>query len=207
VTPTDPILTIGHSNHPLWRFLELLQAHGVQTVADVRSVPYSRRYRAYNREPLDRELRSHAIEYVFFGFELGARPADSTLYESGRVSYRRLAASPLFRSGLERAISLAQNRRLVLLCAEKEPLDCHRALLVSRELKARGVPVSHILADASLETHEATESRLLDEGGLRQFGLFDINQDLLDDAYARREERRAFAQPGGRSGDGEFEEA
>jgi uncharacterized protein (DUF488 family) len=201
MNPSDPILTIGHSNHPLWRFLELLQAHGVETVGDVRSVPYSRRYPVYNRETLDRELRSHGIEYVFLGAQLGARPDDPACYEGRRASYRRIAESPLFRSGLERAISLAQSRRLALLCAEKEPLDCHRALLVSRELKARGVLVSHILAEASLEAHDATESRLLDEGGFRQFGLFKPDQNLVDEAYARMEELRAFTRPSDADGD------
>jgi uncharacterized protein (DUF488 family) len=197
------VFTIGHSNHPLWRFLELLKAHDIEVVGDVRSIPYSQRYPAYNRESLERELRNQGIGYTFLGRELGARPKDPAFYVGRRVSYRRIAGAVFFRSGLSRAIELAQNRRLTLLCAEKEPLDCHRALLVARELKARGVSVAHILADASLETHDSAESRLLDEEGLRQFGLFDSNMDLLDQAYTRREERRAFALSGGESEDGE----
>jgi uncharacterized protein (DUF488 family) len=200
---TEPIFTIGHSNHPLWRFVELLQAHAIQTVVDVRSVPYSRRYPAYNRESLHRELKSHGVGYVFLGAELGARPSDPSCYVGQRVSYEKIAETRRFRAGLERAIELARTQRLTILCAEKEPLDCHRALLVSRQLNARGVLVAHILADASLETQEAAENRLLDEEGMRQMGLFESNQDLLSKAYARREERRAFTQSNDGDNNGE----
>ena len=202
---TEPreILTIGHSNHPLWRFLQLVETHQVTTVVDVRSVPYSRRHPAYNREALSQGLRTAGLDYLFLGKQLGARPNDPACYENGRVQYRRLAESKRFREGLDRCIIESQTRRLALLCSEREPLVCHRCLLVARELESRGVHVSHILANATLETHAAAMNRLLNELKLRQFGLFDDGQDLFAEAYARQEERVAFVRPGSDSDTGE----
>src|SRR6266542_2756174 len=126
--PHPRILTIGHSNHSLERFFELLQAHGVTAVADVRSRPYSARLRQFNRESLAGALLERGIRYTFFGKELGGRPEDLSCYENGKLRYDRLAETAVFQSGLERALRGAEGDRLALMCAEKEPLACHRAL-------------------------------------------------------------------------------
>src|ERR1043166_2830708 len=137
-------MTIGHSPHPIERFVALLVQHGVALVADVRSVPYSRRNPAYNRESLDASLARADIVYRFLGRELGAKAADPAFYQGGRVQCRRLAASAVFQEGLARVLEASRTHRLALLCAEKEPLACHRMLLVARELEARGVAGGHI---------------------------------------------------------------
>src|SRR5580765_2761541 len=110
--PAPEVLTIGHSNHPIERFVALLQQHGVVTVADVRSVPYSRRNPAYSRESLQRSLAQAGVGYLFLGKELGAKSPDPAHYQDGRVQYRRLAATELFKAGLARVIEEAQGRRL-----------------------------------------------------------------------------------------------
>ena len=139
------VFTIGHSNHRLERFLELLKLHSITAVGDVRSSPYSRYNPQFNREPLDRDLGDVGIAYVYLGKELGARSEDPACYESGRVQYNR-ARTELFQGGLDRVQAGMKNYRLALMCAEKEPLGCHRTILVSRHLSARGVHVTHILA-------------------------------------------------------------
>lgn len=189
------VLTIGHSNHPLERFLELLEIHRVTVVADVRSAPYSRRYPDYSREQLRRALNARSVRYLFLGAELGARPQDPSCYAEGRVQYRRLAQATSFRRGLERVLGEARSSRVALLCAEKEPLDCHRAVLIARELEALDTEVAHIHADARLETHAEALERLLDMLKLRQLDLFGTSDALIDQAYNRQEQRIAYARP------------
>ena len=156
----DKVLTVGHSNHSPGKFVGLLQAHGVTAVADVRSAPYSRFNPAYNREALRSMLKSHGIVYTFLGRELGARTDDESCYDNGRVSYGRLAKTELFQRGIERVIDGASRWRIALMCAEREPLECHRTLLVARALENRGVEVAHILPNGRLEPHEQTLDRL-----------------------------------------------
>lgn len=183
---------MGHSNHPLAKFISLLTANGITAVADVRSRPFSRRNPQFNKERLAAELAQQGIAYVFLGKELGARSEDPACYEDGRVQYPRLAATPAFNAGIERVLAGAQKYRLALMCAEKEPLDCHRTLLVSRALERRGVPIAHILADASVEPQDKTMTRLIDMVGLSKDDLFQPRADLIEQACKLREQRIAY---------------
>ncbi len=189
-TPT--ILTIGHSNHSLAEFIRLLEMNGVTAVADVRSAPYSRHRPEFNREPLRQALRSEGITYIFLGQELGARSNDPSCYENGRIQYRRLAKTELFQSGLRRVMKGAQPQRIALLCAESEPLACHRSLLVARELEGLGASVSHILPDGKLEPHGDAIWRLLAMYGLEQEDMFRTRQEAIEEACARQEQRIAY---------------
>ena len=128
---------------------------------------------------------------VFLGRELGARPDDPACYENGRVQYARLARAASFQAGLDRVVQSASECRVALMCAEKEPLKCHRALLVGRALAEQGVEIAHILADGSLEPHESTMTRLLEVLGLPQHDLFGSRQQLIEEAVSRQEERIA----------------
>ncbi len=189
---TPMVLTIGHSTHGLERFVELLRKHDVTVVADVRSSPYSRINPDFNREALQATLKEHGIAYVFLGRELGARSRDPKCYVQGKVQYRRLAETELFRAGLGRIVQDAQSHRIALLCAEKEPLACHRTLLVGRELEALGVSVAHIHADGSLEAHAAAMTRLLGMLGMSDRDLFRTRGELIAEACARQEQQIAY---------------
>lgn len=188
----NPIFTIGHSTHTVERFVDLLRQHGVTAVADVRSSPYSRFNPQFNRETLERALKEQGIAYVFLGKELGARSDDPSCYEKGRVQYDRLARTDLFREGLERVLKGAKSYRVALMCAEKEPLECHRTFLVSRALVSQGVPVSHILANGLVETHSVLMNRLIGVVGLSKTDLFRSNDELIEAACALQEERIAY---------------
>jgi uncharacterized protein (DUF488 family) len=159
------VYTIGHSNHPIERFLELLRGAGITAVADVRSIPYSRRWPQFGRPRLERTLTASGIAYVYLGAELGGRPADPALLRDGKPDYERMAAAPAFRGGIDRVIDGARRYRIALMCAEREPLECHRSLLVSRQLRARGLAPLHILADGSIEPDDITEQRGRSAGG------------------------------------------
>lgn len=186
------VFTIGHSTHPIEAFLDLLKAHQVTALADVRSAPFSRFNPQFNREALENDLKARGIKYVFVGRELGARSDDPSCYENGRVQYSRLARTDLFKQGLGRVIQGSRDHHIALMCAEKDPLECHRTILVARALVESGVEVAHILADGSLEPHEVTMSRLLDVVGLHQLDLFRGRAELVEEAMRRQEDRIAY---------------
>jgi uncharacterized protein (DUF488 family) len=108
------------------------------------------------------------------------------------VRYARLAAAAAFKAGIDRVLSGAQRYRLALMCAEKEPLDCHRTLLVSCALDKLGMAVAHILADGSIEPQEKTMTRLIGMTGLSKQDMFRDHADLLEQACKLREERIAY---------------
>lgn len=155
------IWTIGHSNHSALRFVDLLQGADIECVADVRSVPFSRRNPQFSQKALAASLKDAGIEYWFLGDGLGARPKDPACYEHGKVSYARIAATGAFQEAIHALIEKSRARRIALMCAEKEPLDCHRTILVGRALALRGVELRHVLANGSIEPHAELEQRLL----------------------------------------------
>jgi uncharacterized protein (DUF488 family) len=185
------LFTIGHSTHSAGVFLDLLGQHGVKAVGDGRSSPFSRFNQQFNREPLERFLKNHGIRDVFLGKELGARTEDRSCYLNGRVPYGHLAQTALFQAGLERVVPGAGKDGLVLMCAEKEPLECHRTLLVARALTERGHPVQHLHADSRLESHAEAMERLLEMTGLSAADLFRTKEELLSEALARQEQQVA----------------
>src|SRR5262245_43420062 len=184
------LLTIGHSNLAADQFLAQLKAHGVTAIADVRSVPFSRRFPWFSGRTLAERLQSKGIGYVMVGDALGGRPANPALYRDGVADYEAMAGTPDFQAGLDRVVAEIAQHRLCLMCSEREPLDCHRCLLVSRALAHRGFTIGHILGDGSVEPHSATEERLL--AGLRGGTAGDLfGESRLAEAYRRRAHRIA----------------
>lgn len=187
------VLTIGHSNHPVAAFVELLRAHGVDAVADVRTSPWSRYQPDFNKDALGAALKAAGIAYVFLGRELGGRPEDPACYVDGRVRYDLVARTETFREGMDRLLRGAASRRVALMCAEKEPLDCHRTLLVSRALEREGVAVRHIHADGRLEDHREAMARLLAMHGLGGEDLFSSPEEREERACRKQAERVAYS--------------
>jgi uncharacterized protein (DUF488 family) len=191
-TSIYPVFTIGHSTHSIDVFMALLRRHDVTVVADVRSEPYSRFSPQFNEASLKDSLKAYGIKYVFLGRELGARSKDRSCYVDGRVQFALLAQTDLFLSGIERIVRGANDYRIALMCAEKDPLECHRTLLVARNLVERGIAVEHILADGRSESHETTMERLLDVVGLPHEDLFRSRTELISEALAKQAERVAY---------------
>lgn len=188
------IYTIGHSNHSIEAFIALLQQHGITAVADVRSHPHSRYLPHFNQGALKAALSNAGIRYVFLGKELGARPEDPSCYLGGKALYERIAATHLFSEGIERLLKGAETYKIALMCAEKDPMTCHRTILVCRHLQQRDVKIEHILPDGKLESHEHLEDRLLETYGLHQLSLFDQRslEERILEAYTRQADKIAY---------------
>ena len=157
---TNDLFTIGHSNHAIDAFIALLELHRIEALADVRSQPYSRRFPDYSREALAAHLARAGVRYVFMGGSLGARPADPACYSGGAADFDLIRLSESFRRGIARLASGCANYRICLMCAEREPAECHRAILVGHGAYETGIRVSHILGDGVLEQHEDMLTRL-----------------------------------------------
>jgi len=190
------LYTIGHSNNAAERFVTLLRAQRVSAIADVRTVPFSRFCPWFSAKNLAPLLAREEIGYLPYGEALGGRPRDAALYCDGVADYEAMARQPQFEEVLTRLVADAARchapGRLCLMCAEREPLDCHRCLLLARALAARGLSVGHILHDGAAEPQAATERRLLDlagdDGDLFGTGL----RDRLAAAYRRRSRAVAY---------------
>jgi uncharacterized protein (DUF488 family) len=149
------ILTIGHSRHPLERFLALLREHRVEVLVDARSQPVSRFSPHFSRKPLERAVDAAAMRYLYLGDALGGRPKARECYgPDGRVDYDLVEQQDFYQRGIERLLDGIARYRVCLLCAEEDPARCHRRLLISRTLVRRGVEVRHIRGSGALELEE-----------------------------------------------------
>jgi len=188
----QPVFTIGHSNLDFDKFVAMLGQHEVQAVGDVRSSPYSQFNPQFNRETLQRALQSRGFAYVFLGTELGARRTERECYVDGRADYSLIRQTPAFKRGIDRVLQGAETMRVALMCAEKDPLDCHRCILVCPRLRERGLSVGHILSDGTIEDHPQTEKRLLRALTLPEHDLFRSTDEILAEAYEKQGIRIAY---------------
>lgn len=191
------VYTVGHSTLPLADFVGVLASNEITVLADVRSSPYSRFNPQFNRERLKEELRARNISYVFLGRELGARSDDPTCYAGGQVQYDRLAETKLFESGIERIKKGAAQYRIALMCAEREPLECHRTILVARKLEKTGVEIRHILSSGQVESHEDALNRLIKMHGLDNDDLFRSRDEITDEVYDKQAKIIAYTDDNG----------
>jgi uncharacterized protein (DUF488 family) len=168
--------------------------NSISAIADVRSCPYSRMNPQFNQEPLKTQLQMAGIAYAPLGWELGARSDDRSCYENGKVQYDRLARTPLFRAGLKRLLEGVQTHRVALLCAEKDPITCHRMVLVCHELRREPLDIFHILADGSLESNAEAERRMVAAVSLPEHDLFTSGDEMIDEAYRLQGDRIAWVE-------------
>ncbi|MEG3849607.1 DUF488 domain-containing protein [Microcoleus sp. herbarium19] len=130
-------------------------------------------------------LSAAGIKYVFLGKELGARPEDLSCYDTnGKALYDRIAATPLFSAGIQRLLKGIENYKISLMCAEKDPIACHRNILVCHQVRKYNLQINHILSDGNLEAHQDLEARILSKFNKNkknylplQLSLFDLNPE------------------------------
>ncbi len=187
-TKLPPLFTVGYVTFEPDKFVEQLKQHGITALADVRSSPYSAHKSDFNKEHLETLLKKNGIAYVFLGEGLGARFPDQSVYSGGMVDYEAVAEHQIFQAGLDRLRKGMQQYKIVLMCAEKDPVNCHRALLICRNFKTEA-DIYHIHADGKLESHSAMENRLRKINKLEQLLLVG---DPLSEAYRRQARKVAF---------------
>jgi len=196
--PSPPrLFTVGHSNQEMSDLLGMLLRHEIKMVCDVRSRPGSFRFPQFNREPLMAQLANAKIIYQFFGDQFGGRPLDPRYYrEDGLVDYAARRKAPDFEEGLDRLMGFAQKERIALMCAEEDPLHCHRFLLICPALvQRRAIPV-HIRRAGVLESQSDAEDRLLQAHGFADVtsnSLFAQGREAaLEDALRLQSEQYGF---------------
>jgi hypothetical protein len=191
------LFTIGHLSLEFDQFLKILVTHEIKALCDVRSRPGSVRFPQFNREPLEACLASEGIQYEFLGDTLGGRPSDPRAYHTdGIVNYEERRKANDFRAGVDRALELYAASNIALMCAEEDPLQCHRFLMICPALLDRGVTPSHLRRGGQLETQCEAEDRLLKLYDLAAFdsgSLFNSERDVaLQDALRRQAHEFAF---------------
>lgn len=197
------IFTIGYSGYhqDQNRFVSDLKTSGVNVIADVRTSPYSRYAAEFNKDTLNSFLRKNGMLYLFMGAQLGARPSNNACYKNGAVDYDSILTSAEFMKGLDRLQDgISKGYRIALMCAEKDPICCHRNILVAHALAKRGVSVGHFIQlvsnePAVVENSDDTESRLLEECNMDQLSqgdLFMSNEDRIEAAYRSRFKEIAY---------------
>ncbi len=193
------VLSVGHSNHTMEAFIDLLRAQQIEVVVDVRSEPYSSYSPHFSLDALRAALGAKGVRHVYLGRELGGHPSGDAFYDSeGYVRYDLVAESPAFHEGLRRLEEGLRAFRVAIMCSEEDPTHCHRRLLVSRVLESQGIRVEHLRADGRRQTEadlREVESRQRGEWG--QMLLFD---DLKETSWRSS---RSVLQKGARSSSSE----
>ena len=179
------LFTIGHSNHTLDKFIGLLKQHNITAIADVRSIPFSRFNPHFNREALEVSLRRANISYVHMGQQLGARRDEPECFVGKQANYELVAQLPSFRAGIDRLLAGSQHQRIALMCAEKDPITCHRTVLITRAFRHAAITVAHILDSGQLESAAAAEERMMDATKTPRADLFQSKEDLINAAYTK----------------------
>src|SRR3990172_8734176 len=161
-----PLFTVGHSNLFFLPFVKLLQDCSVDLLIAVRSQPRSSRFPQFSQPGFDKMIEGAGIGYLFLGEELGGRPDDPDAYrQDGVVDYRARRKSYAFQAGVERVLNELQHASCALLCAEEDPLECHRFLMICPELVQMGIRPLHIRkgsqSQSMTESQEDAEKRLL----------------------------------------------
>jgi uncharacterized protein (DUF488 family) len=156
-----------------------------------------RRVRAFSHPAFEKLLLAEQLEYLFLGEELGGRPDDSDAYRSdGLVNYQARRKSYAFQAGISRLLEELEGRSVAMMCAEEDPLECHRFLMVCPELTKRGISPLHIRKGSRIEKQEEAENRLLADTGFEAVAANTLfpgaRTEALENAYRLQAEKFAF---------------
>lgn len=182
------VYTIGYAGYnSVKEMIDVAKSFHIGCLIDVRSTPYSTYHADFNKEPLAKELRKEGILYRNYANEFGARQKDF-INEEGYVDFEAFAASERFSEGVRKVSkAIEMGYAVLLMCAEKDPKDCHRGILIGRELRKLGFEVKHIIGyPPETETQEEMESRCVNS----QISMFDP-EDPVEKFY--REQARKIS--------------
>lgn len=155
--------SIGYSNRKLDEFIELLSKYEINCVIDVRSVPYSEGEKGllYNMDIIKKTLNKQGIYYIYMGKELGARN-EECVDEHGTIPYEVIRKNNNYKKGIARLIDgINKGYNIAIMCAEKEPINCHRAILIGYDLKKKNVSIKHILDESLVKSQDYIEEEII----------------------------------------------
>lgn len=187
----DQLWTVGHSNLDIDGFIAILREGRIDMLSDVRSRPVSRFCPHFNRARLEASLAAAGIGYTYMGDALGGRPADPALYTDGRADYRKMAATGPVKAGLDALESLTRSHNVAIMCSERDPLHCHRFMMVAVEMARRGFSIEHLSA-RGVESHADAVERLLIETGLHPGPMFRASAHEIASAIFARSSTHAY---------------
>jgi len=180
------IYSIGYAIHTIESFINTLKKFNITAIADVRSQPYSKFKPEFNRENLKQALINNGIEYVFLGDNIGARIEAPECYKNGKADYHLISKRPLFQKGVGRILKGMKKYSIAIMCAEKDPINCHRTILICKHLKNDNIKIIHIIDSNTTENHTETELRLMKLYQFDQPDLFINDSERLEEAYNRQ---------------------
>jgi uncharacterized protein (DUF488 family) len=190
VKPNKTIYTIGHSNHAPEYFIDLLKKHNVECVVDVRSTPYSKYVPWTIKKNIEKLLNKNNVNYKYLGDKLGGSVInESTAMQNGLPDYEKIVKTNMFLDGIENLLKISQNQNISIMCSEKDPINCHRFVLIARNLqKKKNVIVKHIYADGLIKSNNEVENILLKKykSQTAQQDLFENRINIYDKVYRLR---------------------
>ena len=164
------IWTIGHSTRDIEEFIQLLTENRIEAIADVRSLPGSRKFPEFNAENLAESLPAAGIEYIPFkqlgGRRKGRKDSPHTIWRHPAFrGYADYMDTDEFKKGIDELLDLAAKKRTAIMCSEAVWWRCHRSM-ISDHLKSIGVTVEHIMAPGKTEEHPYTSAATIVDGKL-----------------------------------------
>lgn len=159
------IYTIGHSNYPVEKLIDMLKHYYIDTVVDIRGTPYSKYNVQYNKETIAHTLIEAGFIYIYMAKELAAKRENKVSYnKEGYSDFEKVVKEKDFLNGVDRLkVGCEKGYKIALLGAMQDPIRCHRSILVGRALREHGFNVKHILDDYSLASQEYIEQDLLNK--------------------------------------------
>jgi uncharacterized protein (DUF488 family) len=187
----DELYTIGHSNQTANDFISLLKKNSINAICDVRSSPFSKYTPQFNKKEIEKKLKENEIIYIFLGKELGARTENMECYVKGKIAYNLLANDPVFKQGIERLENGMKQYKIALMCAEKDPITCHRMILICKEVKDFVKKINHIHLNGDIETNSEAEGRLLKLYKIIP-DMFKDQDECIEEAYDIQSQKIAY---------------
>ena len=193
----DRLYTIGYSGFSIIDFISILKNYKIQVLVDVRSIPHSQYFEDYNEENLSYELRNAGIVYRNYKDNLGARPNNKKYYPKGFLDFELFSKSQEFLEGFEKVKGIIKKGYVVaIMCAEKDPLICHRTNLIAKAFYEANFEIIHIMPEGKTCSQQDIEKRLLDKffPDRKQLNLFEqlTEEDYIKQAYRKQNEKIGF---------------
>ena len=193
------VFTIGYAAFNIDDFIEILKNNKISHLIDVRSNPMSEYFQDFNSFNLEPKLKQHNIIYENLALEFGARQENKEFFsEKGFVDFEKFTQSEQFRNGLIKIKNgLSQGTNFVLMCAEKDPINCHRSIMIAHAMQKEEIEVLHIMPDKLLQQQSKIDKRLLELyfSARNQLNLFTGNsdeQELIVQAYKKQNEKIGY---------------